>query len=156
VKRALALATAALALPGIALAADSSPYPLLVERGSLRVYAPAPGQRWGFCPRRALALEPRHLAAARRAVLAALPKLYRRYRGTPRLDIRGARARAGLARSGWPRNRDALETCGRRVWRRTAVVDVVFPRVTFSASLSQASFYVSRVRGGWVVWHQVH
>jgi hypothetical protein len=157
VKVGFALAAAALVASATAFAAGGSPYPLLVERGSVRIHAPAPGQRWGLCPREALALAPRQLAVARRAVLLGVPSLYRRlYRGTPRIDTRGARARAGLARGGWPRHRDALQSCGRRVWRRTAVVDVVFPRVTFSASLSQASFYVSRVRGGWVIWHQVH
>jgi hypothetical protein len=63
-----------------------------------------------------------------------------------RKSHRPARERAGLARS----------TCGRRVAARTLAVHVGFPHVSGSASLSSATFFVARVREGWVLWHQAH
>lgn len=140
-----------------ASAVAAPPYPLLVEREGIRVYAPAPGQGWGRCPRGALTIAARGLRTAERAVLLAVPRLYARQRGKPEIDVRGARARAlrigadvstrpGLARS----------TCGARIARRSLAVHVGFPRVNWSASLSSATYFVARVREGWVIWDQAH
>jgi hypothetical protein len=69
--------------------------------------------------------------------------------------VRDARARAALApqtvRGGYARI-----SCGRIVWRRTAVVFVSLPRMAPSASLSSPVFYAGRTARGWIVWFQIH
>lgn len=128
--------------------ATAGPYRLIVERDGLRVYGPASGT----CPRGVLAVSHADVRTARRAVLLAAPKLYlgrgRAYRAVGSTG-------AGLAPV-YPRSRGAKE-CGKRIFKRTIVVDVVFPHVArWSASLSQATFLVSRIRRGWVIWGQPH
>jgi hypothetical protein len=71
------------------------------------------------------------------------------------MDVRGADARAALAPS-TVRGGYARMTCGRLVWRRTAVVFVRLPRMGWSASLSSPVFYAGRTSRGWVVWFQIH
>jgi hypothetical protein len=149
----LAFVALGLAVP----AAAAPPYPLLVERDGLRVYGPTDGQRWGRCPGGALPVRAVELRIAERAVLLAVPRLYARQGSRPRIEVRDARARAlrigadvstraGLARA----------TCGRTIAGRSLAVHVGFPHVTWSASLSSATFFVARVRDGWVLWHQAH
>jgi hypothetical protein len=50
----------------------------------------------------------------------------------------------------------ALPMCGPVVGRRTWVVEIRFPRLEPSASLSQGQAFVSRFRSGWRVWHRYH
>lgn len=134
-------------------AAGTQPYPVLVERAGSRVYAPAAGQAWGRCPRQAQPLRHRDLMGASRATLLAIPRLYAR----DALDHRGARARAArLGTAEWTRSGLARSSCGSRVAARTLAVGVGFPRITFSASMSSATYFVSRVPDGWVIWHQAH
>jgi hypothetical protein len=45
--------------------------------------------------------------------------------------------------------------CGRGAWRRSIVAFVRLPHVG-SASLSQHTFAVGRMRAGWVMWAMVH
>lgn len=146
-----------LAVAAIALGAGDGgpqPYPVLVERGGVRVYARADGQPWGRCPRGSLPVRTRDLNVARKAVLLAVPRLYRQEK---LVDVRGARARAArLGAAEWTRAGLARSTCGTEVARRTIAVGVGFPRVTWSASVSSATFFVSRVADGWVIWHQAH
>ena len=136
----------ALALATVAFGAGNGapqPYPVLVERAGVRVYARAEGLPWGRCPRGALPVRTRDLHGARRAVLLAVPPLYRDERP---VDVRGAWARAArLGAAEWTRSGLARSTCGAEVARRTTAVAVRFPRVTWSASLSSATFFVSRV-----------
>lgn len=133
---------------------DAQPYPVLVERADVRIYARAEGQPWGRCPHRVLPVRTRDLVGARRAVLLAIPRLYRNEK---LVDVRGARARAARLGAGvWTRAGLARSACGTAVARRTIAVGVGFPRVTWSASLSSATFFVSRVADGWVIWHQAH
>lgn len=147
----LTLAVAALALGA---GGEPQPYPVLVEQAGTRVYARAEGRSWGLCPRGALAVRARDLDGARKAVLLAVPRLYRQEK---LVDVRGARARAArLGAAEWTRGGLARSTCGAEVARRTIAVAVGFPRVTWSASLSSATFFVSRVADGWVIWHQAH
>jgi hypothetical protein len=146
------------ALTGVAsnAAVKEQPYPLLVDRGGLRIFGPGAGQGWSRCPRGALPLRARDLRTAERAALHLVQVFVRqgRYRGR---DTRGANARAARLGSGvWTRSGLAKSTCGRAIVPRTAAVGVGFPRVTWSASLSSATFFVSRVREGWIVWHQAH
>jgi hypothetical protein len=50
----------------------------------------------------------------------------------------------------------ALRMCGPVVGRRTWVVEMRFPNLEPSASLSQAQAFVSRFRSGWRVWYRYH
>src|SRR5437016_1385148 len=50
----------------------------------------------------------------------------------------------------------ALHMCGPTVGKRTWVVEVRFPRLEPSASLSQGQAFVSRFRSGWKVWYRYH
>ncbi|MGH2921504.1 MAG: hypothetical protein ACRDKU_05500 [Gaiellaceae bacterium] len=136
----------------LAVPAAATSYRLLVERDGLRVYGPASPYAGGTCPRGALAVSRADVRTARGAVLLAVPKLYSgRGRGYRVVRSTGA----GLAPV-YPRTRGAKE-CGKRIFRRTIVVDVVFPQIArWSASLSQATFLVSRLREGWVIWYQAH
>jgi hypothetical protein len=143
---------------GLAFAAPAAaapqPYPVLVERDGLRVYGPVRSGTWGRCPRAAQPVRDRDLRVAARAALLAVPRLYR---NDKQIDVRGATARsARLGTAVWTRWGLARSTCGRRAEARTIAVGVGFPRVNWSASLSSATFFVSRVRDGWVIWHQAH
>lgn len=143
-----------LAVATPASAAAHQPYPVLVERDGLRVYAPARPGQWGRCPSAPQVVRARDLRAAGQAVLLAIPRLYARDAET---DVRGATARtARLGGAVWTRAGLAHMTCGAAVAGRTIAVAVGFPRVNWSASLSSAVFFVSRVRNGWIIWHQAH
>ena len=50
----------------------------------------------------------------------------------------------------------ALRMCGSVVGTRTWVVEMYFPRLEPSASLSQGQAFVSRFRAGWRVWYRYH
>jgi hypothetical protein len=50
----------------------------------------------------------------------------------------------------------AFHMCGPVVGRRTWVVEIRFPKLEPSASLSQGQAFVSRFRSGWRVWHRYH
>jgi hypothetical protein len=101
------------------------------------------------CPGDALPLRRGDVAAAAAAVKRVIRALVPRG-GTPGIDTTGAIVRgsssAGLA--GAPAQAD----CGPFARRRSVVVDARFPRVTFSAALAHAVYYVAREPRGWVVW----
>ena len=44
--------------------------------------------------------------------------------------------------------------CGRAAWRRSFVAFVRLPHVC-CASLSQHTFFVGRIRSGWVLWAEI-
>jgi hypothetical protein len=50
----------------------------------------------------------------------------------------------------------AFPMCGPVVGRRTWVVEIRFPKLEPSASLSQGQAFVSRFRSGWRVWYRYH
>ena len=141
----------------VAPPAAAASYRLIVERDGLRVYGPASERSWGSCPRGALVVSRVDVRTARRAVVRAVPKLYAILRRDAPHQYRIARATgAGLA-PGYARGASLRTECGERIHRRTIVVDVVFPRIArYSASLSQATFFVSHLRAGWVIWYQAH
>jgi hypothetical protein len=56
----------------------------------------------------------------------------------------------------WTRWGLAKSTCGAAIVPRTFAVAVGFPRVNWSASLSSSTFFASRIRDGWIFWHQAH
>jgi hypothetical protein len=50
----------------------------------------------------------------------------------------------------------AFPMCGPVVGARTWVVEIRFPKLEPSASLSQGQAFVSRFRSGWQVWYRYH
>lgn len=50
----------------------------------------------------------------------------------------------------------AFPMCGPGVGSRTWVVEIHFPKLEPSASLSQGQAFVSRFRSGWRVWYRYH
>jgi hypothetical protein len=50
----------------------------------------------------------------------------------------------------------AFPMCGPVVGSRTWVVEIRFPKLEPSASLSQGQAFVSRFRSGWRVWYRYH
>jgi hypothetical protein len=137
-------------------AGGEQPYPLLAEKGTLRVFGPQQGVAFGKCPHGVLPLRPSDRSTAARAALLLVRELRARgwYRG---IDTRGATARAARLRSAvWTRSGLARSTCGAAIVPRTFAVAVGFPRVNWSASLSSSTFFVSRTREGWIFWHQAH
>lgn len=100
------------------------------------------------CPR---VLPPPKDAAAtvQRAVELAMPPFARRLK----LDGRDPQVKvAPAARSGFS---FVAGGCGRIAWRRSIVASVFLPHVR-GASLSQHTFVVGRVQGGWVLWGFIH
>lgn len=118
---------------------------LLVDRSGLRVFGPALHANVP-CPH--LLSQPAGArATVKRAVRLAMPPFER----SLTLDGRDAIVKvAPAARSGFGYQAGG---CGRGVWRRSIVAKVQLPRVEkFSASMSQHTFAVGRVRQGWVLW----
>ena len=87
----------------------------------------------------------RAIEAVRRSLRAA-PRDWRTY------EIRSAYP----ATSGQGFSVIALPMCGPEVGSRTWVVEIHFPKLEPSASLSQGQAFVSRFRAGWRVWYRYH
>jgi hypothetical protein len=152
----LVIAVAGAVLVTSAPAAREQPYPLLVDRGGLRVFGPSAGEPWGRCPRGALPLREPDLRTAERAALRLVSVFVRQGRNRG-IDTRGAQARAARLRSAvWTRWGLAKSTCGRAIVPRTAAVAVGYPEMNWNASLSSSTSFVSRVPEGWIFWHQAH
>jgi hypothetical protein len=122
---------------------------LLVDRSGLHVFGPALHANVP-CPH-LLPLPAGARAAVKRAVGLAMPPFER----SLKLDGRDAIVKvAPTDRSGFSLQAGG---CGRAAWGRSLVVSVLLPRVeTFSASMSQHTFAVGRVRQGWVLWDYIH
>ena len=126
--------------------AESDHFRLLAQRGVFKVYGPK--RVWGLCPPNPLPLTRDDLHDAERAVIMASESRKMMGKG---FDPRGARARADLGSEvgviGYAR-----KSCGEGTVARTAVVNIHFPKMEPSASLSSATFYVSRQQRGWMLW----
>lgn len=134
---------------------DAGSYPLLTESDSIRVYAPARGQPWGWCPTEAQQLRADDVAEGKRAALTGIDELYARTK--PPLSTEGATAWGGLARKSKTEGTLAKTECGGKARARTIFVVIDLPEVAeFSASLSRPVFYLSRYGKGWIMWHQPH
>ena len=108
-------------------------------------------QRLSDCPDGALRLTRDAPAPATVAALAEAASVYG--------DVDTDRARvdvAARATSAGPRGRMVKRMCGARVARRTVVVDLVFPEMLPSASLSQGTVFVSRFEDGYHIWSVAH
>jgi hypothetical protein len=138
-----AVALVVFATSAVAALASAQPYPLLVNRGGLRVYGP-PTRPHVPCPH-LLALPPHYLAKGRRAVALAMPPFEARLKENGRDPVVSARRHAFNPTAGG---------CGRAAWRRSFDAFVRLPHVC-CASLSQHSFFVGRIRSGWVLWAEI-
>jgi hypothetical protein len=105
----------------------------------------------GHCPKKALRLPG---AGVARAAVQALTSAAADYQG---VDTRGARAEAA-DRSAFagPRGGEVRGQCGAGVARRTVVVQMLFPRMLPSASLSEGVVFVARFPRGYRVWEVAH
>lgn len=54
------------------------------------------------------------------------------------------------------RGRQIRKECGRKVQRRSVVVELFFPKMKESASLSQGTLFVSRFPRGYRIWERAH
>ena len=144
-------ALAVIVQPATAAASTTLPgHALLVDRPGLRVFGP--GLRPDvLCPR-LLPLPSGALPTVRRAVELAMPPFEHKLK----LDGRDAVVKVGPAASGSGFNYRA-GGCGRAAWARSIVATVLLPHIEkFSASMSQHTFAVGRVRQGWVLWGFIH
>jgi hypothetical protein len=103
------------------------------------------------CPHTPLRLPAAAVAGAARVALRQAPTLY------PGIDTRGRVVNASArAPSAFERGRQVESECGRRVFHRTVVVSMTFPRMQPSASLSESVVFVARFRHGYRVWEVAH
>jgi hypothetical protein len=146
------LAAAAASLLTAAAALAAAPrlpgHTLVVDRPGLRVYGPA--QRPSVpCPR-VLPLPQRALTTVKRAVQLAMP----RFEAHDKLNGRDPVIRVVPAtRSGFSYQAGG---CGKDTWQKSIVAFVHLPHITNSASLSQHTIAVARVRYGWMMWAIIH
>jgi hypothetical protein len=103
------------------------------------------------CPAGALVLSADGSARAARAAVAAAASDY------PHLKTAGAKVvSAKRATAAGPRGAQVGIECGAKTRARTVVVELRFPRMAPSASLSQGVVDVSRFANGYRVWAVVH
>ena len=110
---------------------------------------PAAAAVLGRCPRHPLPLPPEAVARAADQARIQAPFLYRG--SGPAVVVRSA-----LAPHAGARGDEVSAQCGTRVFRRTVVVDLLFPKMLPSASLSQGTVFVSRSGAGYQVWEVAH
>jgi hypothetical protein len=103
----------------------------------------------GRCPTHALALPAEAVARAADQARIQAPFLYKGM--GPPVVVRSQRAAWAGARGA-----EVRAQCGTRAFHRTIVVDLLFPRMLPSASLSQGTVFVSRAPTGYRVWEQAH
>jgi hypothetical protein len=105
----------------------------------------------GPCPRNALRLP---AAGVARAAEQALKQAASDY---PGVNTHGARVEAA-DRSAFagPRGGEVRSQCGAAVARRSVVVQMVFPKMLPSASLSEGVVFVARFAHGYRVWEVAH
>jgi hypothetical protein len=107
------------------------------------------GGRVGPVPPAPLPLPPEAVARAADQARIQAPFLYRG--SGPAVVVRSA-----LAPYAGPRGDEVTVQCGTRVSRRTVVVDLLFPKMLPSASLSQGTVFVSLSGTGYRVWQVAH
>ena len=111
----------------------------------------AEAARFSVCPRPALQLRADSVQRAADAALASAARLY------PGVNTRGTEVMAA-DRSAFAgaRGGQVKVLCGQRVADRTVVVQMLFPRMLPSASLSEAVVFVARFASGYRVWYIAH
>jgi hypothetical protein len=103
------------------------------------------------CPGDALTLRADSVQRAADAALASAARLY------PGVNTRGTEVMAA-DRSAFAgaRGGEVKFLCGQRLADRTVVVQMLFPRMLPSASLSEAVVFVARFATGYRVWYIAH
>jgi hypothetical protein len=120
--------------------------------GVVRDATPAAAtQRLSDCPKDASRLTRDAPAPATVAALAEASSAY----GEIATDRARVNSAARATRAG-ARGRTVRRMCGRRVERRTVVVELFFPEMLPSASLSQGTVFVSRFADGYHIWFVAH
>lgn len=84
----------------------------------------------------------------------ALDEVKRLYDGIDTTNARATQAARGPAAG--VRGRQIKKECGLKVQRRSVVVELFFPKMRESASLSQGTVFVSRFRRSYKVWERAH
>ena len=103
------------------------------------------------CPKKPRPLHVNGVARAANRALKETPDIY----GAATAD--GAEVvSAAVSAAAGVRGRQVKKECGRRVHRRTVVIELFFPAMRPSASLSQGTVFVSRLREGYRVWERAH
>jgi hypothetical protein len=133
------------------LAAAAVASTLVVAVPSLAASAAAQRPHAPSCPLHPQVLPGNAIAGATELALSRASALY------PDLDTRGAVA-TSAARAAYAgvRGAQVVRECGDRVGDRTVVVQMLFPRMLPSASLSQSTVFVDRENGAYRVWEIAH
>lgn len=129
--------------------ATADNYPLVAQQGSMRVFAPRRGQRYGWCPTHAQQLGGSDLPEAEEAVLAAADEI------SGGLDTDDAYTDSVLAKDadGPPDfARMITRDCPPSLLQRTVLVGLHLPNVE-SASMGAATYFLSKESRGWVIWY---
>ncbi len=109
---------------------------------------------FGRCPNPPpLTFDPDAGVNAVAAARAALPTLYRNIE-TAGYQVRAAGPATATSVAGYGAIAGTL--CGQLARSRTYVVELYFPAMEPSASLSQGQLFASRLGVGWQVWYQYH
>ena len=103
----------------------------------------------GQCPKTPLRLPSEAVARAADQARIEAPFIYK---GLGRSVV----LRSQRAPSAGVRGAEVKNECGKTVFRRTVVVDLFFPKMLPSASLSQGTVFVSLVPTGYRVWERAH
>jgi hypothetical protein len=113
--------------------------------------APPASAPSGHCPKNALRLPGAGVARAAEQALSEAASDY------PGVDTQRARVQAA-DRSAFagPRGGEVRSQCGAAVARRTVVVQLLFPKMLPSASLSEGVVFVARFAHGYRVWEVAH
>jgi hypothetical protein len=138
-------------ISGLAGAAFASAVIAAVPSLDRAASAAAPQVRSSVCPRHAQVLPGDAIAGATEMALSRASAVY------AGLDTRGAVA-TGAARSAYAgvRGAQVVRECGDRIGNRTVVVEMLFPRMLPSASLSESTVFVDREGGRYRVWEIAH
>ena len=103
------------------------------------------------CPRKPRPLHVNGVSRAANRALKETPDIY------GAATAKGAKVvSAAISAAAGVRGRQVKRECGRRVYRRAVVVELFFPAMRPSASLSQGTVFVSRLREGYRVWERAH
>jgi hypothetical protein len=130
----------------LSAAAAVRPHPAAPEAAQVSAQASARG-----CPAAILPLPAAGVPHAAARALAEAARLY------PGLNTRGAEVMAAdRAAFAGVRGREVGSLCGQKVAARTVVVQMLFPRMLPSASLSEAVVFAGRFAHGYRVWYVAH
>jgi hypothetical protein len=106
----------------------------------------------GRCPSHALPLPADAVARAADQARIEAPAIY----GKLGVGARMVASQVATSGTAGPRGHEAEEQCGARVAKRTVVVDLFLPRGLPSASLSEATVFVSLAPVGYRIWEVAH